>query len=205
MIEDAMWLLAVNPTSGRGKGERVSSEVIHFLRSRGVEYRLITGANPIVFQENLRREVINSMANDSSSAKVIDVIAAIGGDGLIHMTLQVAIESNLPMVTIPAGTGNDFVRTLGWNPDRPLDPLWVALNDESVSVDVGVIDGEYFGAIASTGFDSLVNERANRMKWPKGPAKYNVAMAVELPKFQDRKSTRLNSSHVSESRMPSSA
>ena len=180
MIEDAMWLLAVNPTSGRGKGERVSREVADFLSSRGIEYRIVTGANPIVFQENLRREVRNLIY----AAKVI---AAIGGDGLIHMTLQVAIESKLPMVTIPAGTGNDFARTLGWNPDRPLDPLWAAINQDFKAIDVGLIDGEYFGAIASTGFDSLVNERANRMKWPKGPAKYNVAMAIELPRFQPKR------------------
>ena len=82
------------------------------------------------------------------------------------------------------GTGNDFVRALGWNPDKPLAPLWSALNSESTKIDLGNVDGEYFGAIASTGFDSLVNERANQMKWPKGPSKYNVAMALELPKFK---------------------
>ena len=32
-----------------------------------------------------------------------------------------------------------------------------------------------------------------------------VARALNMPLLQDRKSTRLNSSHVSESRMPSSA
>ena len=79
---------------------------------------------------------------------------------------------------------SDFVRTLGWQPDKPLEPLWAALNKEPDVVDLGTIDGEYFGAIASTGFDSLVNERANKMSWPKGPAKYNVAMAMELPKFK---------------------
>jgi diacylglycerol kinase (ATP) len=53
-----------------------------------------------------------------------------------------------------------------------------------LAVDVGVVDGENFGAVLSSGFDSVVNERANRMRWPKGPAKYNAALALEFPKFK---------------------
>ena len=173
MIVDAMWLLAINPTSGQGRGAKVGQEVANYLADRKIHYRIVTGANPVQFQENLRKE-----------SGVGTGIIAVGGDGLMHMSLQVAAHTNLPLVTIPAGTGNDFVRTLGWNPDRPLEPLWAAITKEPEIIDLGNVDGEYFAAIASTGFDSLVNERANKMKWPKGPAKYNVAMAFELPKFK---------------------
>ena len=168
-----MWLLAINPTSGRGKGSVVGQQVANFLSERKIQYRIVTGANALQFQENLRKE--------SSSASLI---IAVGGDGLLHMAIQIAAHENLPLVTIPAGTGNDFVRALGWDPEKPLEPLWAAINSSATFIDLGNVDGEYFGAIASTGFDSLVNERANRMRFPKGPAKYNVAMALELPRFQ---------------------
>ena len=168
-----MWLLAINPTSGRGQGAVVGQQVANYLSERKIEYRIVTGANPIIFQENLRKECKNSLG-----------VIAVGGDGLIHMVIQIAVQFNLPIVTIPAGTGNDFVRSLGWNLKRPLEPLWAALNNPSSSIDLGEIDGEYFAAIASTGFDSIVNERANQMRWPKGPSKYNIAMAYELPKFR---------------------
>jgi diacylglycerol kinase (ATP) len=46
-----------------------------------------------------------------------------------------------------------------------------------------IVDSEWFAAILSTGFDSVVNERANVLAWPKGPQRYNVAIALELPKF----------------------
>ena len=167
-----MWLLAINPTSGRGKGNRVGQQVSNFLAERKFEYQIVTGANAHQLQENLRREANNCQG-----------IIAVGGDGLMHMCIQIAAHLKLPLVPIPAGTGNHFVRELGWNPDKPLEPLWRALNNQPTKVDLGNVDGEFFGAIASTGFDSLVNERANTMKWPKGPAKYNVAMALELPKF----------------------
>jgi diacylglycerol kinase (ATP) len=53
-------------------------------------------------------------------------------------------------------------------------------------MDLGLVDGEWFGAILSTGFDSVVNEKANTMGWPKGPMKYNAAIAMELPRFKPR-------------------
>jgi diacylglycerol kinase (ATP) len=168
-----MWLLAINPTSGQGKGALVGQEVSNFIADRKIHYRLVTGANALALQENMRQQ-----------ASAASGIIAVGGDGLIHMCIQLAVHFDLPLVTIPAGTGNDFVRALGWNPEKPLEPLWAALNEKADKVDLGNVDGEYFGAIASTGFDSIVNERANKMKWPKGPAKYNVAMALELPKFK---------------------
>jgi diacylglycerol kinase (ATP) len=173
MTADAMWLLAINPTSGQGRGSSVGQEVSNFLANRKIEYKVVTGANALSLQENLRQQAPNSGG-----------IIAVGGDGLLHMCIQIAVENSIPLATIPAGTGNDFVRTLGWNPEKPLEPLWAALNENSIKIDLGNVDGEYFGAIASTGFDSVVNERANRLKWPKGPAKYNVAMALELPKFK---------------------
>jgi diacylglycerol kinase (ATP) len=173
MIVNAVWLLAINPTSGRGKGAIVGQQVANFLSERKIQYRIVTGANALQFQENLRRE-------STAGGGVI----AVGGDGLLHMAIQVAAHANLPLVTIPAGTGNDFVRALGWNPEKPLEPLWAAINETPSMIDLGNVDGEYFGAIASTGFDSIVNERANKMRFPKGPAKYNVAMALELPRFQ---------------------
>lgn len=168
-----MWLLAINPTSGQGKGVRIGQEVSNYLAERKINYRLVTGANALALQENIRQH----------ASKASGVIA-VGGDGLIHMCLQLAVQFSLPLAAIPAGTGNDFVRTLGWNPDKPLDPLWRAITREPSRIDLGNVDGEYFGAIASTGFDSIVNERANKMKWPNGPAKYNVAMAFELPRFK---------------------
>jgi diacylglycerol kinase (ATP) len=175
MTEDAMWLLAINPTSGRGKGASIGQKVANYLNERSIRYQIVTGANPFQFQENLKREATSANG-----------IIAVGGDGLIHMSLQISVRNNIPLSTVPAGTGNDFVRTLGWNPTKPLEPLWTALNRDPDDVDLGSIDGEFFGAIASTGFDSIVNERANSMKWPKGPSKYNVAMALELPKFKPR-------------------
>jgi diacylglycerol kinase (ATP) len=175
-----MWLVAINPTSGRGRGAKLGQEVSNYLQERKINYQIITGANAVALQNNLRQSIETLKSNSIQ----IRAIIAVGGDGLIHLALQIAVPHSIAVVTIPAGTGNDFVRSLGWDLDRPLAPLWTAINSAPQDVDLGEIDGEYFAAIASTGFDSLVNERANGLSWPKGPAKYNVAMAIELPKFK---------------------
>ena len=51
-------------------------------------------------------------------------------------------------------------------------------------MDLGNVDSEWFAAVLSTGFDSVVNERANRLTWPRGPQRYNAAIALELPRFK---------------------
>ncbi len=42
----------------------------------------------------------------------------------------------------------------------------------------------YFLGVLSSGFDSMVNERANRMTWPKGNARYLAAILAELRTFK---------------------
>jgi diacylglycerol kinase (ATP) len=108
----------------------------------------------------------------------------VGGDGLLHLVLQRITPAQVPLAVIPAGTGNDFVRTLGWSIDDVDAILEAVLSKKPSSVDLGLVDGEWFAAILSTGFDSIVNEKANAMSWPKGPMKYNAAIAIVLPRFK---------------------
>ena len=42
----------------------------------------------------------------------------------------------------------------------------------------------YFLGVLSSGFDSMVNERANTMSWPKGNARYLASILAELRTFR---------------------
>ena len=42
----------------------------------------------------------------------------------------------------------------------------------------------WFLGVLSAGFDSLANERANGWTWPRGPMRYTLAIARELPGFR---------------------
>ena len=109
---------------------------------------------------------------------------SVGGDGLAHLILQIAVPAHIPFAIIPAGTGNDIVRTLGWSLDHLEPSLKRVVSESPQPIDLGNVESDWFAAILSTGFDSVVNERANRLSWPSGPQRYNVAIALELPKFR---------------------
>jgi len=170
-----MWLVVVNPKAGLGAAASLATQVVGFLQSRDIAYRMIS-PNSAAETKVFVKESLQS----GEATKLL----SIGGDGLFHLLLQFAIEFKVPLAVAPGGTGNDFYRTLGWFGHDLTDYLDRLISTPPSLIDVGVVDGEYFGAVLSSGFDSVVNERANTMKWPKGPAKYNVAIALELPKFK---------------------
>lgn len=110
---------------------------------------------------------------------------------------------------VAAGTGNDFARTTGLPVRDPASASAViaeALRDghtraldlgrtrDSASGDGGIGDRptrdsasgdgragpRWFGTVLASGFDSRVNDRGNRMRWPTGRFRYDVAMLAEL-------------------------
>ena len=170
-----MWLVVVNPKAGLGAAASLATQVVGFLQSREIAYRMISPNSAA----ETKALVAESLRNGEATR-----LLSVGGDGLFHLLLQFAIEFKVPLAIVPGGTGNDFYRTLGWFDHNLTDYLEHLISTAPTLVDVGVVDGEYFGAVLSSGFDSVVNERANKMKWPKGPAKYNAAILLEFPKFQ---------------------
>jgi diacylglycerol kinase (ATP) len=173
-----MWALVINPVSGQGRGASVGTYVAGWLSQRNIPYTIVTGNSSLVLDDHL----------SSFIQKFPDTrgVIAVGGDGLLHNVLQRLLPAQIALAMIPAGTGNDFVRTLGWDLvsiDAQLEAITMR---PPTSVDLGLVDGEWFAAILSTGFDSLVNEKANTMSWPRGPMKYNAAIAIELPRFRPR-------------------
>ena len=51
------------------------------------------------------------------------------------------------------------------------------------TIDLARSGDKYFVTVLAAGFDAIVNERANRMTWPKGQMRYNIATLAELRIF----------------------
>lgn len=170
-----MLILFANPSSGRGKGAKVLSIVETYLNRNHVEYLSIS--------TNTLKQSLISLTQTlivNPEAKII----IIGGDGMVHAAINNIKDNAIGL--IPAGTGNDFARALGLPLDDPIRNIKNINAASAEYIDLGKVGQEYFAAICSTGFDSIVNERANKLKWPRGKMKYNIAMLLELPRFKPR-------------------
>lgn len=175
-------LILANPLSARGKGARVLADTMRYLDVQRIRYQIISGSS---LAKTLEEFSAKSLAE-------FERVLVIGGDGMIHHSINALArklrgeQPEIPVGIIPAGTGNDFARALGLNLSHPERNLDLYLSTEPRSIDLGEINGVRFGAICSTGFDSIVNERANQMNWPHGKRKYDLAMIQELPRFKPR-------------------
>lgn len=172
-----MWVLLFNPTSGGGKGKSYAEQSLALLRDRGIEVLEISGHSFQAAEERFAEAI-------AIHKRLIEVVVVVGGDGMVHMAIQQLAESKIPMVLVPAGTGNDFARALNLNLNQPLSALEFSLISNPVSVDLGKANDRFFADILSTGFDSVVNERANRLRWIRGRMKYNIAILLVLSTFR---------------------
>lgn len=120
---------------------------------------------------------------------VLGLIVA-GGDGMVHLGVNAVAESGKPLGILPVGTGNDAAQKFGY---EITDPLACARQIIAAVDRPSLVDfargwsrrREFrFAGSLSAGFDALVNQRANGMRWPSGKARYQVAMLLELAKFK---------------------
>ena len=134
--------------SGSGMGGKVAPQVAEKLRALYVNAEL-----EVI--ETRSREHIAEVGRTSEA----DLIICLSGDGSIHDLAQTLVEradDKRPILaSIPAGSGNDYARTLG----MPLDPLKAvaALPEcEVVKADVGRVNDTYFLETLSFGVDAAV-------------------------------------------------
>jgi diacylglycerol kinase (ATP) len=81
---------------------------------------------------------------------------------------------------VPAGTGNDFAKTLGVNRYTPERIADLVVRGEAVRIDVGMADGHYFLNSCGFGFDASVLEASNRVRFLKGDAVYIYSALGQL-------------------------
>jgi diacylglycerol kinase (ATP) len=165
--------LLLNPTSGRGRGARVAAMARPRLEESGSRVRLLTGRDDEQALAQARVAVGSG----------VDSLVVVGGDGLVHLALQSLADSATSLGIIPSGSGNDAARSLGISCD-PQQATDVVVGSRTRRVDLGRCGGTYFLTVLAAGFDSLVNERANAMRRPRGRMRYTLATLLQLRSFE---------------------
>jgi diacylglycerol kinase (ATP) len=166
--------LLTNPTSGKGKGARARGAVLERLRSGGHSVRDLSGQDADEALDLARAAVADG----------VEALVAVGGDGMVHLAVQAVAGTETVLGIIPAGTGNDVARYFDLPRKDPVAAADVVLRGTTRKVDLARCGTKYFATVLAAGFDALVNERANRMTWPRGQMRYNLATLAELRVFR---------------------
>src|ERR1044071_9786933 len=149
----------------------VSPKVVDRFRGSGVEIRV---------QDNLEA------STDLSAALIF------GGDGTVHRYLPQLHQQRIPMLVVPAGSGNDFAKSMGIRSVEIALRAWQQFCADGKNVreiDLGVIRAggqeKFFCCVAGVGMDAEANARANRMpRWLKSRGGYVLAALQSLISFK---------------------
>jgi diacylglycerol kinase (ATP) len=177
-----------NPAAGGRANRSLVPQIVTRLGSSGRELTLVTAHSGAEAEQACR------VAVDRGATALV----AVGGDGTLHAAIQAVAGTEVPFAVVPAGSGNDFAAALG----VPADPL-VAADQVAQALakapdlttvrrlDLARVTGtdgtnRWFAAVFGAGFDAIVNERANRMRWPRGDRRYDVAILLELLRLRPR-------------------
>ncbi|MGM7668838.1 diacylglycerol/lipid kinase family protein [Microbacterium sp. A93] len=201
-------LLCINPAAGAGRGAGAGSEAAARLRSGGADVETLQvpgddGAPPAArYAAALTRRLRHWPGRGP------DAVVVVGGDGMVHVSANVLAGTGIPLGVVPAGTGNDTVRALGWaaagvresterilrsleHPPRGVDLARVELRAldgvtgvGSGQADPGTTVVRYAVSGVNVAFDAAVNATANRLRWPRGSLRYVVAVLAELMRYR---------------------
>lgn len=171
--------LLTNPAAGHGNARHAAERALARFQQRGVDVNHIVGSDPRHARQLL----------DEALAAGTDAVVVAGGDGVISLALQALALGDVPLGIIPAGTGNDHAREYGLPTGNPEAAADVVVDGFTETVDLGRITADggapsWFGTVMAAGFDSLVSDRVNRMRWPHGRMRYNLAMVAEMSKLR---------------------
>lgn len=174
-----------NPTAGSGRGARWAAQALALLAARGHKIHDLSRGSWSASLDYVRQD-----------RPELDALVVIGGDGMVHLGIQACAETSMPLGIIAAGSGNDNAASLGLpihDIAASIDALEAGLGGEVAHIDLGKAEGpavadlgsrRYFAGVLSLGIDAAVASYASRMLWPRGPVKYKVATAIELPRFK---------------------
>lgn len=164
-----------NPTAGSGHGEKIGRAVEKGLKERNIPFQLLFTNAP-----SHATTLAHSIADQGGDN---DTVLAIGGDGTASETARGLAGSKVAMGIIPAGTGNDFAKSMHL-PRDPMEALDFILSHPAQKTDVGQINGQVFLNEIGTGFDvQVLDYAAKAKKYVRGLAPYLYGVLQTVFRF----------------------
>ena len=141
-----MLTFIVNPVAGNSYALKIQRMIKTEMSKRGLDCCYVMTEKPGQATE---------LAREAAKKPDCTGVIAVGGDGTAFEVACGLMNTDVPMGIIPAGTGNDFIKTVDI-PKKPIDALNFILTHEARPVDVGGLNDRLFINVCGTGFDVTV-------------------------------------------------
>ena len=135
------YIFIVNPESAKGNAMKIIGNIEKVCKQEHIEYEVC-----YTLAQGDATRLAQSYKDDEN------IIYAVGGDGTLSEVLNGVIGTKNKIGIIPAGSGNDFYRTVK------------ELAKAEIESDVGVVNGKYFLNIACVGIGAEVANNVPLMK-----------------------------------------
>ena len=148
----AEYTFIVNPVAGNGHTLELEPKLKAQAEQHGLD---------AVFVRSEHRGHTTQLAKEAAAAG--GTVVAVGGDGTNYDVAAGLLGTDAALGLIPAGTGNDLIKTLGI-PKDPEAALEHMLSHPPRPMDIGLVNGRPFLNVFGTGFDVSVLDHTEKHK-----------------------------------------
>ena len=172
----------LNPRAGRGEGEKLSGPLERLLRDNNARFEMLRTTRP-------------GEATELARGASTPVVVAVGGDGTVHEVANGVIGSGRTLGVIPAGSGNDFIKSIAI-PRNLREAVKKLLAGTTKTIDVGTVEcggragdhsnfhERFFVNGVGIGFDAAVAKRTSQIRFLRGIPLYLAAVFDTLGKYR---------------------
>lgn len=158
------YIFIINPVSGNRNHSQIVRNIHDYMESHDFEYDIHFTKEP---------GDATRIARSYVGEKRV-VIYSVGGDGTLNEIVNGIAKSKIKLGIIPAGSGNDFYRTLE------------TTKRKNQKIDLGMVNDKYFINIASIGIDAEICNNIAIFKKLKFPRKsiYDISIVYTFFKYK---------------------
>ncbi len=158
------YIFIINPISGSRNHSQIIRNIHDYMEEHNFDYEIHFTKQP-----GDATIIARSYTNEKNI-----IIYSVGGDGTLNEIVNGIAKSKIKLGVIPAGSGNDFYRSL------------LTSNRKNIKIDLGKVNDKYFINIASIGIDAEISNNATIFKKLRFPRKsvYDLSILYTFFKYK---------------------